>query len=390
VKNAHLDPKRNWFLGGFNGHSRLESENTQNVPNEVYPDGASTIHISGPKTQALVWIKFTRGQRAMLDDMPNVSRPYTWSFGRNHPKKTNVGYEVDVRDAPVGINLQSESGSDVTVANNQWPIGIGYTVVGAAKPETVRGLNGSTKRISLEITNGRKMKIVNSLIAGWQFGANHCTAPVTLEDSTVNESIAGDGGTIHAVRCKFLDGGLGAFGTNAKLTVDDSDIRSFSVFSSKNGVLTVRDSTIHGSTIQAGDDSRIVLLNDRITTNANLFYGGKDAPAHFLADGRGSVVGLGVEAPNPVHSGDSLSFKGDAFVVSPVRSLTWRSKLWYRRVGERGTVPLTTFERPNVHGAVLGSIPAGRLTAGKYLVVLQLTLSDGTQYSVHQYFSVTS
>ena len=390
VKNAHLDMKRNWFLGGFKDHSKCISENTQDLPNEIYPEDASTIQITGRNTQALVWIKFVKDQFAVLDDMPNTSQPYTWSFGRNRPGKTNVKYEVDVKDAPVGINLQSVSGSNITVANNRWPIGIGYTVDGATQPEVVRGLDGGTERKSFVITNGRKLTIVHSLIVGWQFGVSHSTQPITLEDSSVNESIAGDGGTIYARRCKFLDGGLAAFGKGAKYDVDDSDIRSFSVFTNHDGLLKIQNSTIHGSTIQSSDEGRIILLNDDITTNTNVVYGAVNGPAHFITEGKGSILDLGITAPKPAQLGASISFTGDAFVDTKVKDMIGHYELLYRKVDQKKMISISNANQAAVHGGILGTLNTKKLTPGNYVAVLQMLLSDGTHYEVQRPFSIVS
>lgn len=390
VRNAHLDMKRNWFLGGFKDRAKLVSVNTKDLPNEIYPEDASTVQIEGKDTKALVWIKFIKDQFAILDDMPNVSKPYRWNFGRNRPNKTNVKYELDVKDAAVGINIKSLPGSDIKIVDNQWPIGIGYSVEGVNEPETVSGLDGGTERRNLQITKGRKLIIVNSLIAGWQFGASHSTQPVALKDSTVNESIAGDQGILHATNCRFLYGGLGAFGKGAQYDVEASDIRSFSILANNDGVVRIQNSTIHGSTIQASDDGRIVLLNNDITTNANPYFGGKNAAVHFVTEGKGVIIGAGISPLKTAQKGQTVTFTGDAFVETRVKNLTGNYDLSYKRVSDGQFVPIQRGVPSNVHGGLLGTLNTDTLVAGEYEVTLQLSLSDGTRVQVKRPFSITA
>ncbi len=386
VKNAHLDYKRNWFLGAFNDRAKLISINTQYIPVEIYPSGECMIHVEGSDTKSLIWIKFLKGQFAVLDDLPDTSKPYTWSLGPGRPSKTNVKYEVDVKDAPLGINVESETGSDIRIANNKTSLGIGYHVEGRSNP--VIGLEGSAERRSFSTTNGRKLVLVNSLVRDWQFYAAHSGQPVILKDSTINEAIANEGGIIHAENCKFLYGGLGTFGKGARFDADHSDIRAFSLLANHDSIVTIRDSVIHGSTIQASNEGRIVLLDDDITTNGNPYFGGANAPAHFVVQDKGVIIGLGLVPMKASGAGDAIQFIGDAFLTTHSTGLSGTYNLSYGIAGAGNMVAISQGALANLHAASLGSLQAGSLHPGSYIVTLKCSLSDGTQYEVARNFSV--
>lgn len=389
LHNAHLDMKRNWFLGNFKDRAKLVSVNARDLPNEIYPADASTIQIEGKDTKAAIWLAIGKNQFAIFDDLPNTSQPYTWSFGRGQPAKTNVKYALEIKDAPVLIAVQSASGSDIKIVDNKAPISIGYILDGSTEPEVVNGLDGGTERTNLTITSGRKITIINSLIGGWQFYVTHSSQPITLTNSTINESATMDGGTIYAKNCKFLYGALGAVGKGAKFEADTSDIRSFSILSNNDGVVKIQNSTIHGSTIQASDDSRIILLNNDITTNANPYFGGANAPAHFIVQGKGSIIGLGIAPASPAQKGATIHFVGDIFVESR-EGLTGSYDLFYSKTGQGKLVPIKRGVHLNLHGSVVGTLNTKKLSAGSYLAICKVTLSDGTHFEVTRAFSIFS
>lgn len=386
VRNAHLNYKRNWFLGAFKDRARLVSVNTQYLPVEIYPEGECTVQVEGRDSKSLVWIKFIKDQFVILDDLPNTSQPYTWSLGRSRPKKTNVKYDLDVKDAPLGINVQSETGSDIKIANNQSPLGIGYAVEGLSEP--IVGLEGGAERQNFSTTNGRRLTIIDSLVDGWQFYASHSSQPVILKDSTINEAIANDQGIIHAKNCKFLYGGLGTFGQGAQFDVDDSDIRAFSLLANKDSVVTIRDSTIHGSTIQASDRGRIVLLNNDITTNGNPYFGEANAPAHFVAEDAGVIVGLGLVVMKPASLDEMIHFSGDAFLETHLAALSGTYNLSYSKTGETTFTPITRNAPLKQHAGILGTLNGHSLSPGSYNALLEGVLSDGTHLKVTRHFSI--
>ena len=106
VQNSRILQPDSWLLGDFSGNSKvrlLESD----FPSEIYPHESATVVLEGAASQSRVWLEFLNGEQTSIEGLPNETVAFSWSFGRNTPGVTNVGYQVEVINARPSIGISS-------------------------------------------------------------------------------------------------------------------------------------------------------------------------------------------------------------------------------------------------------------------------------------------
>ena len=255
IENSELDHFTSWILANLHDRARLETKDSAHCPSEIYPSGSATVRIEGPKSGHAVWLRFNSGATAVLDGMPDT-HPFTFSFGRNTPGVTGIGYEVDVVNGDADFPVISYPGSKVTVKNIH--VGIGYEFANVTAPETLTGLKGGQQTVTLQ-NQGRVLKLENATLPpyGWQVYSSNDNvdlakvAPVEVSDSLINEMGASNRGWFEVNHVQFAFAAVAAVGPSSRVHVRNSVINSHTIMGNTDGVVRIEDSEIYGSRVQA-------------------------------------------------------------------------------------------------------------------------------------------
>jgi hypothetical protein len=217
----------------------------------------------------------------MLPDQ--TAGPYSFAFGRSTPGVVGVGYDVRIVDSPVRLGVTSTPGSHLlVVGRGQGPgdsgeIAVGYLMPGTTSPETISGLRPGYQAFTRLTHQSRNLILYNVELdpIGWSVYVSGSLAPVTIRDSILNEVAAFPGGKVEVERSILQWAVLGSTGAGSSLVVRDSHIYSQVIHSKGDGRIELHDSIVHGSVVEALDDSTILLSGGLMVPSGDV------DPCHF-------------------------------------------------------------------------------------------------------------
>ncbi len=234
-------------------------------------------------------------------------------------------------------------------------------------PETLTGVKGGEQTGTYQ-NQGRVLDLENATLPpyGWQVYSSNADiapanlAPVTVTDSLINEMGASKQGWFEVEHVQFAFAALAAVGPGSRVHVRDSVINSHTIMGNNDGVVTIEDSEIYGSRVQAIAHSRILLLNTALRTNepnpkcVPVFpsLDGKPRtrcnpynPEHeveFITQGDGVICVAGIDPiSTAIRSGDHYSFIGDA-IVKKIPDPSFTFNLRYRRASSSDFIAIVT------------------------------------------------
>ena len=413
IENVQIDQTVSWLLVNLHDRARLETKDSPNFPNEIYPTDSSTVRIEGARSAHGVWLYFLPGSSAVLDNLP-ASHPYTFSFGRNTPGVTGIGYQVDVVEGNAGFGIFSFPRSKVTVRNNPTNVGLNYLFADVTSPETLTGLQGG-RQTGTYRNQGRMLALENVELPpfGWQvYSANdgiplESVAPVNVTDSLINEMGAMKQGRFKVEHVQFAFALIAAIGPSSLVYVRDSVINSQTILGDSDGVVKIEDSEIYGSLVQATGSSRIVLLNNALRTNerhpkcvpllpsmdgspptrCNPFNPAREV--QFVARGQGAVLVAGIDPiTTAIKLGSTYTFVGDAIVRTP-DDKPYTYNLRYRQMSAPTFNAIATDATGPKRAQPLGQLDTTGLAPGDYVVELKLMAPDLEPVTVRRPFTIT-
>jgi len=412
IENVQIDRFTSWLLCNLRDRARVETKNSPHFPSEIYPTGDSTVRIEGPRSEHAVWLHFVPGSTAVLDNLP-ASRPFTFSFGRNTPGVKGIGYQVDIVDGTAGFAIDSLPRSNVTVRNSH--LGIGYHFSDVTTPETLTGLKGGGPQTATYRNQGRVLDLENAGLPpyGWQVYSSNdgvplaSIVPVTLTDSLINELGAANRGRFEVSHVRFGFAALAAIGPGSRVNVRDSIINSHTLMGDNDGVITIEDSEIYGSRVQAVGQSRILILNTLLRRNEpnpkcpvslpsldggpvtrcnpyNPLY-----ESEFLTRGQGAIWVAGIDPiTQPIRPDSKYAFVGNAlFKTADDKPYTYN--LRYRQASASAFTAITTGAMGPVREQPLGQLDTTGLAPGDYIVQLELVVPGQDPVAVQRLFNIT-
>ena len=400
VRNSGVLLPDSWLLGELRDDAAVHAVSALNFPSEIYPHDRATVILEGQATNARVWLEFLGGTKTVIDRLPNEKTPFDWSFGRNTPGMTNVGYQVEVLHAIPTVGVASHRGSELTLRNTQAPVAIGYFLYDLDTPQQLSGLGPLSHDILLK-HQGRRFELDNANIFefAWQiYTANPTIAkpePVIVYRSMVNEIAALERGRIAVNESLLQWAVIAAIGPGSRIEVANSTINSQSIIAAQDGFIHVDGSAIYGSLIEATNDAFILLSNVRFEPNVchalclpacashenGGFEGDRCNPFNpaggaslFTAKDRGVIAALGlrpIEASLTV--GTPLDLLGDLFVyVGPEIAHTYTYTLSYKQIGGIVSGTIVADGRGPVRGGSLGVLNTAGLPVGDYTAIVDL------------------
>ncbi|MGE3683931.1 MAG: hypothetical protein AB7G93_19600 [Bdellovibrionales bacterium] len=382
LHDVHFDLTKNWILLTLDGNSTLESQDTSNLPTEAYPQGNANIRICGPKSSAGIWLKLEDGMRADLSDLPSSDIPGYYQFGRNTPNKTNVGYEIYILNAKAGFGVSTHPGSELKVNNNSVPITIGYYIENNTTAIELANLpKGPEQRQTVRLTDqGREVDLTDTLLTpmAWQIYATNTKQPVTIKDSFVNEVAAFANATVKMNNIQFYYAVIAAPQEKGLLEIENSKIECQSIYADGTSHVSIRDSKIYGSVVQANGNGTIFLANNELLKNISNPFAGIGSPVRFQTEGNGMIVAIGVnEFTSTFARGATIALKGDVVVESKVAASKPASY----------TVTVLNSSQTQVYSQIrstfgtqvaLGTLNTSGWAAGTYVIKVSLTVSGET------------
>ena len=418
VRNSGVLLPDSWLLGELRDDAAVHAIDAVNFPSEIYPHDRATVILDGVATNARVWLEFLGGTATVIDRLPNEKTAFDWSFGRNTPGVTNVGYQVEVLHAIPTIGVASYPGSQLTLRNTQAPIAIGYFLNDLKTPQTLSGLGPLSRDILLQ-HQARRFELDNANIFefAWQiYTANPTVAnpePVIIYRSMVNEIAALERGRVAVNESLLQWAVIAAIGPGSRIEVANSTINSQSIIAARDGFIHVDGSAIYGSLVEATDDAFILLSNVRFEPNVchalclpacashenGGFEGDRCNPfnpagsaSEFRAKDRGVIAALGLA---PVAAsltvGTPLDFVGDLFVyVGPEIAHTYSYTLSYRQAGGSSGGTIVADGRGPVRAGSLGVLKTAGLPAGDYTAFLNLRRDGETIAATTRDFRLTT
>ena len=417
VRNSGLQLPDSWLLVDLQDDAAVHAVNAT-FPSEIYPHDRATVILEGATTNARVWLEFLGGTTSVIDHLPNEKTPFDWSFGRNTPGMTNVGYQVEVLHAIPTVGVSSHPGSQLTLRNTEAQIAIGYFLVDLAAPQVLSGLGLFSHDVLLQ-HQARRFELSNANVFefAWQiYTANPSVAtpqPVVVDHSIVNEIAALERGQVAVNESLLQWAVVAAIGAGSRIEMASSTINSQSIIAAKDGFIHIDDSAVYGSLVEATDDAYILFSNARFEPNvchalclpacASLQNGGFEGDrcnpfnsaggiSEFRAKNRAVIAALGlrpVEAA--VTIGTPLDLVGDLFVhVGPEIAHTYRYTLSYQQVGGASGGTIVADGRGPVRAGSLGVLQTTGLPAGNYTATLDLRRDGETIASTTRNFRLTT
>ncbi len=416
VRNSNALLPDSWLLGELLDDAVVHAQNA-NFPSEIYPHDRATVILEGQTTNPRVWLEFLGGTTTVIDRLPNEKTPFDWSFGRNTPGMTNVGYQVEILHAIPTVGVASHRGSQLTLRNTQAQIAIGYFLYDLDKPQQLNGLSPVSHDVLLQ-HQGRRFELDNANIFefAWQiYTANPTVAkpePVIVYRSMVNEIAALERGHLAVNESLLQWAVVAAIGPGSQIEVANSTINSQSIIAARDGFIHVDGSAIYGSLIEATNDAFILLSNVRFEPNVchalclpacashenGGFEGDRCNPfnpaggtSEFTAKDRGVIAALGLR---PIAAsltvGTPLDFIGDLFVyVGPEIAHTYTYVLSYKQVGGSVAGTIVADGRGPVRGGSLGMLKTTGLPVGDYAAMLDLRRDGETIATTTRDFRLT-
>ena len=247
--NSTLDKTTSWLISNFFDNSYLITQNISYIPTEIYLNDASTIQLSESKTG--IHINMLDGITGTLNlpvqaDANDQAIPYSWSVGRDVEGLSGVEWQVDINNSEVGLGVESQGGSSVTIngvgapANGE--LTISYHSFGGT--ETLTGLHSGLQFMTLG--NGQlTLNNVNLGRIAWQIYA-HENEMLTINDSVINEVGAALHGHITVNRSMLQLAGATALGNTSTVEINDSQVYSQTMEAFLDGEVTINNSAIYG------------------------------------------------------------------------------------------------------------------------------------------------
>jgi hypothetical protein len=411
IENVHIDKVRSWLLCNLHDRASVNTKDSPSFPSEIYPTDSSTVRIEGPQSGHAVWLHFSPGSTAALDNLP-ASRPFTFSFGRNTPGVKGIEYQVDVVNGNAGFAITSFPHSNATVRNGH--VQVGYEFVDVTTPETLTGLKGGLQSGSFH-NQDRVLDLENAELPpyGWQvYSSNNnipltSVAPAVITDSLINEMGASNQGWFEADHVQFAFAAVAAVGPKSRVHVRDSVLNSHTIMGNSDGVVRIEDSEIFGSRVQAIGHSRIFLLNTALRTNernpkcvpvlppmpgslpnaCNPYNPGYEV--QFVTNGEGAIWVAGIDAiAAPIPAGSTLSLVGDV-IFKTTSDVSYSYNLGYRRASASEFTPIVTGAPGPKRHQPLGQLDTAGLASGDYIVKLELTVPGQDPVTVQRSFTIT-
>jgi hypothetical protein len=397
AQNSGVLMPDSWLLGEVLGSSKVHAIES-NLFSEIYPHEGATIVLQGPGTTPRVWLEFLSGSESLIDRLPNELAPFDWSFGRNTPGMTNVGYQVEIIGAQPSIGVSSHPGSQVTFRDTDAALAIGYFLTDLESPEHIVGVGPLSNNVVLD-HQARHFELDNARLFefAWQIYTANPTAavvqPVVVYQSMVNEIGALDRGRVAVDACVLQFAVVAAVGPGSKIEIKNSVINSQSIIAATDAVIHIDSSEIFGSLVEATDSATILFSNVRFSPNichalclpacgTGLAGGGNlcnpfnpaGGASVFKAGGRATIAALGLQQiESPVSKRRTLDLRGDLFVYTgPDAKHTYTYTLRYKNTGTNtvGTI-VANVEGPR-RGQSLGVLRTSTLEPGRYQAILEL------------------
>ena len=402
AQNSGVLMPDSWLLGDVLGSSTIHA-NGSNFPSEIYPHEGATIVLQGPAAQSRVWLEFLGGSEALIDRLPNELAPFDWSFGRNTPGMTNVGYQVEVIGAQPTIGVASHPRSRVTFRDTDAALAIGYFLTDLESPEHIVGVGPVSNTVVLD-HQARRFELDNAKLFefAWQIYTANPTAalvqPVVVYQSMVNEIGALERGLVTVDACVLQFAVLAAVGPGSKIEINNSVINSQSIIAATDAVIHIDSSEIFGSLVEANDSATILFSNVRFSPNichalclpscGTALAGGRNVcnpfnppgeTSVFKAGGRATIAALGLQPIEaPVAKGSTLDLRGDLFVYKgPDAPQTYTYTLRYKNIGTSAVGTIVANAKGPKRGQSLGILNTSTLAAGRYEAILELHHMDG-------------
>jgi len=413
AQNSGVLMPDSWLLGDVLGSSKVHA-NGANFFSEIYPHERATIVLQGPETTPRVWLEFLSGSEALIDRLPNEFAPFDWSFGRNTPGMTNVGYQVEIIGAQPSIGVASHPGSHVTFRDTEASLAIGYFLTDLASPEQIIGVGPVSNNIVLD-HQGRHFELDNAKIFefAWQiYSANPTAAvvqPAVVYQSAVNEIGALARGLVKVDTCLLQFAVIAAVGPGSRIEVNNSVINTQSIVAATDAVIHIDSSEIFGSLVEATDSATILFSNVRFSpnichalclpacANAEAVGGSRCNPFNpaggasvFKAGGRATIAALGLQPIEaPVSKGRTLDLRGDLFVYTgPDATHTYKYTLRYKKMGTSTVGTIVANGQGPKRGQSLGVLNTSTLTAGDYQAILELHMDGSLLATVTRPFTL--
>jgi hypothetical protein len=414
VENVQINQLTSWLLCSLRDRARLEAKDSDNFPNEVYPKDSSTARIEGPLTTRRIWLYFLPGSAGTLANLP-ATRPFSFSFGRNTPGVTGIGYQVDVVNGNVDFGIQSYPHSNVKISNVSGDFGLDCQFSDVTSPESLTGLKGG--RQSGTYCGDDRVLVLENVQAppyGWQLYSHNdnippaSVIPVTVTDSLVNELGAFKQGRFEISHVQFAFAVIAAVGPSSRIHIRDSVINSQSVISNSDGEIKIEDSKIYGALIQAVSHSRILLLNSALLTNernpdcvpvlppmpaslpnaCNPFNPAREV--QLVVRDQGAVVVASIDpVAAPVRQGDKYTFVGDA-IYKTTADTAFTYDLGYRSASASEFTKIATGAASPKREVPLSQLDTTGLAPGDYVVELQLIVPGQDPVTVQRPFTITA
>ncbi len=255
VIGSDLDRTTSWLISDFRSQSTLVAIGSVYLPTEIYVKEESTVSIAEPGSYTGVWLDFEDGASGTINlpvqtDANGNPRPYSWRLGRGVPGLTGVGWRLEIANAPIGLGLESHSGSRLTVNGRGAPTSGEVKIAYHAEIGT-QTLSNLGIGLQNRTMGGDQLRLNNVELGpiAWQIYA-HTNEMLTILSSIVNEIGVSNGGhiTVHDSIIQF--GGLMSLGSQgASVAVHNSQIHGQTIEALRDGVVDIYDSAVHGAAV---------------------------------------------------------------------------------------------------------------------------------------------
>jgi hypothetical protein len=395
---TELDFARSWILANVRDRATLENVDSVHVPCEIYPQDSATVSVRGPASDTGVWVVIPPGATAVMDGPPAGS-PFTYSFGRGQPGTSGLEYLVEVQNGHSGFGVISTPRSDLTVRDNGAPIVVGYFFAGVTEPQLLEGLEVGGPQTSLFTHQDRRLALeraaLNPLVAWQIYNDNAGVASpetVLVRGALVNEIGALTQGRIAVEDSTLQFAVIAAIGPGSRVEVTRTNVHSQTIQTEHDGVITLRDSHVFGSRLQARGTGRIRLENTVLDTNhchpgclprCLDFTGGDRCNAFnpsidptLVATDAGAILMARLAPIADVTAGSPVPLTGDAGGIGAdpmLAGVRYRVAIRPEAAGASEAVTVAEGAGP-VRDAALGELDTATLVPGTHVVRLELLL----------------
>jgi Domain of unknown function DUF11 len=278
VVDSSVPTTNSWLLGRIIDQAQAYTSGSNSFPSEIVVAGQATIQVQGG-SQTSIWMPFDAGSRAMMVLPDQTQGSYSFSFGRNTPNVAGVGYQITIIDSFARLGISSSPGSAVAIigkgkgygAAKAGEISIGYLMPGVKSPELLTGLRPGYQAYTRLNHQGRTLILYNVELdpVGWNVYVSGSQAFVTIRDSILNEVAAFPAGKVEVQKSILQWAVLGSTGSGSQVIVRNSNIYSQVIHSAGNGRIEIHDSVVHGSPLEALDDSTIQVFGGLLSPSGS-------------------------------------------------------------------------------------------------------------------------